>query len=376
MGDQPMAPLDEVKTVDSNHCSNVFPSPFWGSGFVPSGTQFFVEIFAGEAGLTQAIIARGIKTLPPIEILANEFVVEEVDILDPKVFQHLCKLIRAGCIFFIHFGTPCSSFSQARKDDGGPPPLRDRHNLWGRPKLSRQDQARVELGNQFMELTVELLVLCCQFGVHWSLENPASSFLWDMPPVRALAARAGVGRFILDMCRFQSKHKKPTALLSDCDLSALALACDLDVQPHVHEPLVGMVMSKGNKIFKTKLAQVYPPLLCQAWAKVIACLQADPLAATFQMAVPAHERTRPLGQPLPWVVHKQRATAEKARDAGYQLKRSALPPLLQVEMEPGQAVQRALQVPHPFTLDPALDPDLQEALAFAVHKPHQLLGHR
>ncbi|CAL1134601.1 unnamed protein product [Cladocopium goreaui] len=330
----------------------------------------------GEAGLTQAIIARGIKTLPPIEILANEFVVEEVDILDPKVFQHLCKLIRAGCIFFIHFGTPCSSFSQARKDDGGPPPLRDRHNLWGRPKLSRQDQARVELGNQFMELTVELLVLCCQFGVHWALENPASSFLWDMPPVRALAARAGVGRFILDMCRFQSKHKKPTALLSDCDLSALALACDLDVRPHVHEPLVGMVLSKGKKIFKTKLAQVYPPLLCQAWAKVIACLQADPLAATFQMAVPAHERKRPLGQPLPWVVHKQRATAEKARDAGYQLKRSALPPLLQVEMEPGQAVQRALQVPHPFTLDPALDPDLQEALAFAVHKPHQLLGHR
>ena len=376
MGDQPMAPLDEAKTVDSNHCSNVFPSPFWGSGFVPPGTQFFVEIFAGEAGLTQAIIARGIKTLPPIEILGNDFVADEVDILDPKVFQHLCKLIRAGCIFFIHFGTPCSSFSQARKDDGGPPPLRDRHNLWGRPKLSQQDQVRVELGNQFMELTTKLLVLCCQFGVHWSLENPASSFLWAMPPVRALAARAGVSRFILDMCRFQSKHKKPTALLSDCDLSALALACDQDVRPHVHEPLVGMVMSKGKKIFRTKLAQVYPPLLCQAWARVIACLQADPLAATFQMAVPAHERKRPLGQPLPWVVHKQRATAEKARDAGYQLKRSALPPLLQVEMEPGQAVQQALQVPHPFTLDPALDPDLQEALAFAVHKPRQLLGHR
>ena len=124
-----MAPLDEVETVDSKSCSHVFPSPFWGSGFVPSGTQFFVEVFPGEAGLTQAIIARGIKTLPPIEILANNFVVEEVDILDPKVFQHLCKLIQAGCIFFIHFGTPCSSFSQARKDDGGPPPLCCDHNI-------------------------------------------------------------------------------------------------------------------------------------------------------------------------------------------------------------------------------------------------------
>ena len=41
------------------------PSPFWGSGFVPQGAQFFVEVFAGEAELTQAIIARGMKTRPP-----------------------------------------------------------------------------------------------------------------------------------------------------------------------------------------------------------------------------------------------------------------------------------------------------------------------
>ena len=77
---------------------------------------------------------------------------------------------------------------------------------------------------------------------------------------------------------------------------------------------------------------------------------------------------------MPWTVHKQRHTAEKARDAGYQMKRSALPPLLPIEMEPGQAVQAALQVLHPFTLDRALEPDLHEALAFVVFKPHQLLG--
>ena len=103
MGDQPMAPLDEVKTVDSNHCSNVFPSPFWGSGFVPSGTRFFVEIFAGEAGLTQAIIARGIKALPPIEILANEFVVEEVNILDPQGFSTFVQVNSRGVHFLYSF---------------------------------------------------------------------------------------------------------------------------------------------------------------------------------------------------------------------------------------------------------------------------------
>jgi hypothetical protein len=34
-----------------------WPSPFWGSQFIPSAKGFFLEIFAGEAGLTQAIHA-------------------------------------------------------------------------------------------------------------------------------------------------------------------------------------------------------------------------------------------------------------------------------------------------------------------------------
>lgn len=45
-------------------------------------------------------------------------------------------------------------------------------------------------------------------------------------------------------------------------------------------------------------------------------------------------------------------------------------------MEPGRAVEVALSVAHPFSLDPALDPDLQEALAMAVRQPQFVLGHR
>ena len=73
-----------------------------------------------------------------------------------------------------------------------------------------------------------------------------------------------------------------------------------------------------------------------------------------------------MGQAIPWSGHKQQVTAQKALAAGYQLKRSALPPLLQIELEPGEAVRRALQLQHPFTVDPALEPDLKEALALAV----------
>ena len=109
---------------------------------VPSG-KFFLEIFAGAAGLTQAISARGMQVLAPIEIEPNQFVIESVNFLDPKVFQHIELLIDRGVISFIHFGTPCSSFSVARKNDGGPPPLRDAVHLWGLPGLSPKDHEKV-----------------------------------------------------------------------------------------------------------------------------------------------------------------------------------------------------------------------------------------
>ena len=112
----------------------------------PSG-PVFVEVFAGEAGLSQAVSARGMQILPPIEIVINNFVKEKVDILDPAVFQHLQFLIQEGIgiVIFIHFATPCSSFSIARKHDGGPPPLRDRQHLWGRHDLSRRDREKLLL---------------------------------------------------------------------------------------------------------------------------------------------------------------------------------------------------------------------------------------
>ena len=191
-----------------------------------------------------------------------------------------------------------------------------------------------------------------------------------------LAALPTAKMFRLDMCRFGSPHKKPTAVLSNVDLRELALLCDQAERPHSHEPLVGTVLYEGQEVFKTRLAQVYPSALCSAWAQAIAATGMDPLAATFQMVTPAAERKRPVGQEVPWKIHKQRITAEKANSAGYQLKRSALPPILATEMEPGQAVQAALHVIHPFTMDPALDPDLQEVLNLVSSQPQFVLGHR
>ena len=89
----------------------------------------------------------------------------------------------------------------------------------------------------------------------------------------------------------------------------------------------------------------------------------------YGLICPSAERKRPLGQPVPWSPHRQQGSGEKARSAGYQLKKAALPPLIPFEMEPGQAVKFSLELFHPFHEAPALEPDLQEALALVARRP-------
>ena len=55
---------------------------FWGSGRYPTCSSF-LEIFAGEAGLSRAVEDQFIPTLMPIELLPNSFVFESTDVLIP-----------------------------------------------------------------------------------------------------------------------------------------------------------------------------------------------------------------------------------------------------------------------------------------------------
>ena len=230
-----------------------------------SGLHFWKSLLV-KPGSRKQSARHDLQTLPPIEINTNQFVQFSVDILRPQVQQHVIKLIRAKVIVFIHFGAPCSSFSSARKADGGPPPLRNRMHLWGFPGLAPRDQAKLQLGHEFMHLTVQWVRLLHAGGFGWSVGNPASSFLWAMPPVVELAALPTAKMFRLDMCRFGSPHKKPTAVLSNVDLREMALLCDQAERPHSHEPLVGTVLHEGQQVFKTRLAQSTHPL-CAAFGQ-------------------------------------------------------------------------------------------------------------
>lgn len=116
---------------------------------------FFLEIFSGTATLTQAVRNAGIPALPPIDITVCSEVPTPFDVVDADQWSFVMQLIQAGAVRFLHCGTPCNTFSAARKLDGGPPPLRSVDQPEGLSDLSFDNAALVFLGNLFLYRSVE-----------------------------------------------------------------------------------------------------------------------------------------------------------------------------------------------------------------------------
>ena len=152
--------------------------------------RWFVEIFSGAARLTQSARNKMIPCLPPIDITLCTEIPVPFDVLDADQWQRFMQLIYFGLIFFAHFGTPCNSYSAARKDDGGPPPLRSIDFPDGLPSLSDQNMCIVFLGNLFNDRTCEACAAIVDMGGDFSIENPLGSLLWETPSMRALILNA------------------------------------------------------------------------------------------------------------------------------------------------------------------------------------------
>ena len=309
---------------------------------------------------------QGIPCLPPIDITVCQAVPVAFDVVDSDRWDLVMQLIYAGAVIFIHFGTPCNTFSAARKDDGGPPPLRSREHPDGLPSLQGDLWYQLFLGNLFKERTFEACLALVLTGGNFSIENPLLSLIWETDQFKFLlkTSRAFVVDF--DQCAFGAPSMKPTRMMITHELlrKALQRKCPGN---HKHRVLKGKVFSEqfGRVVYRTKLAQVYPHAMCSAIATAVRSLWFSPfghLDRSFGLQGSLHDRKRPVGQQITWKIHRQLASAKAAVSAGYQLKRGALKPLLDVEMLPGQAIQWVLQTPHPFTVVEGLHPHLDRAI--------------
>ena len=157
--DRPAAPSDRSASDVSQSVSEAAvsdqPSFAWSKGLdgVPAlhaRGPYFLELFSGTAGLSEAVQLRGVPTLPPVDIVVSPLVPEPVDLIDMITWSTVLKVLTSGLVFFLHCGTPCNTFTAARKLDGGPPPLRSALRPMGLPDLSQDNQCLVLLGNIFL----------------------------------------------------------------------------------------------------------------------------------------------------------------------------------------------------------------------------------
>ena len=338
---------------------------------VAANGPWFVEVFSGTARLTKLLREAGIPCLPPMDVTLSEMVPSAFDVVNVERWEFFMQLVMLGAIFFAHFGTPCNTFTSARKDDGGPPPLRSSEFPLGLLQLSEEDGCLTFLGNLFLFRTCEACSAISLLGGDFSIENPLFSLLWSTPPMMDLCRECRVFPIDFDQCVFGAPSKKPTRL-------AVTHSSFLPVQQwcqggHPHVRLKGKVWSEFFQrwVFRTKLAQEYPWKLCQAMADAIGQLWSSPLAhlqPSFDLQGDVAHRKRPVGSSKPWKTHRQERSALMAQAAGYQLKRGARKPLLMVESTPGEAIEWVMTIPHPFSEDVELD-------EFLVRNISRVTGH-
>ena len=221
---------------------------------------FALEIFAGIARISSALCKSGITTFP-VDIC----MFPDHDVLHKHIEYRISNWIRAGRISFVWIGMPCTTFSRARKHDGlGPGPLRDSMHLWGLNCLNRRDRKKLGIGNALFHFTMRILRLCEHFAIPYALENPRTSMLWEMKPLRTFCDQFYPHWCHFDFCQFGERWKKPTSILYNfLDLSPVNKQCDTHYGfcSRTSRPHVRLAGTDHDGVFLTLRAQPYPDAL-------------------------------------------------------------------------------------------------------------------
>jgi hypothetical protein len=236
-------------------------------------TDFFVEIFAGTAGLAGAVKARG-NIIYTFEFKNGK----SGDIMNKATNKLITELIRDKHCIGVWFGMPCATLSSARHGrDGGPGPLRDYLDVMKPNKAcTPRERQRVLTANKVVQRMVEIIDHCMANNVPWYIANPRDSRLWKTPIIQELERRSGAQKSRWDYCQFGTGHMKPTVRMAWQHPFFLMPEKTGDFGQHSkwccsntgirHVRLEGF---DEDRKARTSKAEAYPPELCEFWARLI-----------------------------------------------------------------------------------------------------------
>ena len=245
--------------------------------------EVFIEIFCGCGRLGKAVSRE--CNLPVL--LWDVNFGPEYDLLVPGNRRLILGWLRSGRIKGGHLGLPCNSFTRARDNPPGPPPLRSNQHVLGLPNLSPKDQIKVDIGNCLMKFAVLVLNISLLLHVPMTLENPRTSRLWLCPQIQKLLRRKHVLVVHVEFCMFGTAWKKPTSFLGvwitfDPLTPFRCIGCKRGVCARTGKPHIPLAGLSQNGMWMTKLAEPYPLKLCSKLAQCFTNFFAQQRAAQFQ----------------------------------------------------------------------------------------------
>lgn len=114
-----------------------------------------MELFAGIGVLSSYLKRRGLGVVTIDWAKGSHF-----NLAKPHILKRILGWIRGGCVHLVWLGTPCTSWSRARR---GPPgsawaPIRNNQHVLGFPELPPRDQEKIEAGNRTAEVSAQIVV--------------------------------------------------------------------------------------------------------------------------------------------------------------------------------------------------------------------------
>ena len=252
---------------------------------------FFLEIFSGSGRLGKTIG----RMTGWLVLLWDITLGAEYDLTEQANQHKIYNWAKSGLILGGHLGTPCNSFSRARDQPGGPPPLRSDNQPLGLANLRPADATKVRIGNILLRFSVRFLFLCLSFGISATCENPAKSRLWICPPMTSLLRKRQVQNVVTEFCAFGTAWRKSTRFIGvHIDLSFIGAMRCLGSKRGIcrfsgcsHVPLTGQTPT-GQWL--TKIAEPYPWKLCRLLGRAFLNQEVQRIAHSF---------ARQTGQPQP-----------------------------------------------------------------------------
>ncbi|CAE8640523.1 unnamed protein product [Polarella glacialis] len=231
--------------------------------------------------------------------------VVSLDLTLPRAQDLIFDLVKSGRVVYIHVAPPCGTATKARERPvpaAQQRPLRSALHPGGLPSLAGLDKAKVDSANCLYEFCAELCRRCLLLDIAFSVENPASSYLWELLAFRVLLADSRVHSVIFHQCMHGGERDALRRWMTNMDsLKPLAVRCD---GKHKRKPW-GARFQDGKLCYATADEAAYPELLCKRVAEAV---KAHALAAGAVPGAPLPASLCPVSDDVK-LLSKQRAAA-------------------------------------------------------------------